>query len=104
MCYDVYKDLTMKIFFITLSILFLATPAFCAPGWKEGANDNVKFYDDSEFQAYARKLEENYYKKYFVKISPTESVDTSPLNAWNSEVEVPIFQYMIEHPTKYVNR
>lgn len=94
----------MKTFFITLSILFLATPAFCAPGWKEGANDNVKFYDDSEFQAYARKLKEDFHNKYTVVISPTESVDTSPLNAYTKEVEIPIFQYMIEHPTKYVNR
>ncbi len=94
----------MKIFFITLSILFLATPAFCAPGWKEGANDNVKFYDVSEFQAYANQLEKNFHDKYTVVISPTESVDTSPLNAWNSEVEVPLFQYIIDHPPKYVNR
>ena len=93
----------MKIFFITLSVLFLATPAFCAPGWKEGANDNVKFYDDSDLQNYIQMLEDNFHNKYTVVISPTESVDTSPMNAYAKEVIIPSYKYMIEHPPKYVN-
>lgn len=91
----------MKTFIISLLIFLCATPAFCAPNWKEGANDNVKYYDVSGLQAYSKQLKDNYYKKYLVEISPTEAVINAPLNSWNNEVEVPIFQYIIDYPVKY---
>lgn len=104
MRYNKEKALDMKKFFITLLILLCTAPAFCAPNWKEGANDNVKYYDISDLQAYAQKLKDDFYKKYTIEISPTEAISTAPLNAYNNEVEIPIFEYLIEHPEyKYVN-
>ena len=89
---------------LAILLIFLSTvPAFCAPNWVEGANDNVKYYDDSDTQKYIQMLEDNYYKKYLVEISPTEAVINAPLNAWNKEVVIPSLKYIIEHPAKYVN-
>ena len=89
---------------LSILLIFLSTgPAFCAPNWVEGANDNVKYYDVSETQKYIQMLEDNYFKKYTVRISPTESISTAPMNAWNEEVIIPSFEYIIAHPAKYVN-
>ena len=93
----------MKTFIISLLIFVCATPAFCAPNWREGANDNVKYYDTSDLQVYAQQLKENFYKKYTVEVSPTEAYSTAPMGAYDSEVEVPIFQYMIDHPRVHAN-
>ena len=103
MRYNNEKALDMKKFFITLLILLCAAPAFCAPNWKEGANDNVRYYDDSDTQEYIQMLEDNFYKKYTVEISPTEAISTAPLNAYTKEVIIPSYEYMIKHPPKYVN-
>ena len=90
---------------LSILLIFLSTgPAFCAPNWIEGANDNVKYYDVSETQKYIQMLEDNYYKKYLVEISPTEAVINAPLNAWKEEVIIPSFEYIIAHPAKYANR
>ena len=51
----------MKKFFITLLILLCTAPAFCAPNWKEGINDNIQPYDISEEQNLAKELRKNFY-------------------------------------------
>ena len=91
----------MKKLIITFLFLSIATPVFSAPGFDP--NNKAHFYDDSETQAYIQMLEDNYYKKYLVEVSPTEAVINVPTNAWNNEVEVPIFEYMAKHPAKYLN-
>ena len=102
MRYNNEKALDMKKFFITLLILLCAAPAFCAPNFDP--NNKAHYYDVSDLQAYAQKLKDNFYKKYTIEISPTEAISTAPLNAYNNEVEIPIFEYMIKHPEyKYVN-
>lgn len=90
----------MKTIIISLLILICATPAFCAPNFD--VNNKAHFYDDSETQQHIQKLEDNFYKKYLVEVSPNEAVINAPTNAWNNEVVVPMYQYIIEHPAKYI--
>ena len=94
----------MKKFIILFLILIIASPVYSVPNWTEGANDNVKFYDDSEYQEYARQLKEKFHKKYVIKISPTESRYTAPMNAYEREVISPSIIYGIQHPPKYNDR
>ena len=91
----------MKTILSILLIFLSAGPAFCAPNFDP--NNKAHFYDVSETQKYIQMLEDNYYKKYLVEISPTEAVINAPLNAWNKEVVIPSLKYIIEHPAKYVN-
>ena len=51
----------MKKLIITFLFLSIATPVFSAPNWKEGINDNVKPYDVSEEQKYAKELRTKFY-------------------------------------------
>ena len=91
----------MKKFIILFLILIIASPVYSVPNWTEGANDNVKFYDDSEYQEYARQLKEKFHKKYTIQVSPTHSIDTSPMGAYEREVISPLFEYGLTHPAKY---
>ena len=91
----------MKKFIITFLFLIIATPAFSAPNFD--SSNKAHYYDISDLQSYAQQLKDNYYKKYLVEVSPTEAVINAPINAWNNEVEVPIFEYMAKHPAKYLN-
>jgi len=50
-----------------LSVLFLLifiSPAFAVPGWKDGDNDNVKFYDDSASQTNWEMLNKKFDEKH----------------------------------------
>ena len=92
----------MKTFLILLLIFVCVTPVFAVPGFDP--NNKARLYDVSDLQEYATQLRENFHKKYTVIVSPSESYSTAPMGAYYSEVEVPIFQYMIDHPEyKYID-
>ena len=91
----------MKKFIILFLIMIFASPVYSVPNWTEGANDNVKFYDDSEYHEYARQLKEKFNKKYTVQISSTHSRYIGPMNGYQKEVISPLFEYGLTHPAKY---
>ena len=85
----------MKKVFIIFCLLVFALPSFSASGYYEGCNDNVKPYDDNGTQAYAQKLEKEYYSK----------INKGELQCSNAtyveHVEYPLFKYIEEHPINY---
>lgn len=91
-----------KQFIILFLILIIASPVYSIPSYDP--NNKAEIYDDSEYQEYARQLKEKFHKKYVIKISPTESRYTAPMNAYEREVISPSIIYGIQHPPKYNDR
>ena len=84
------------LFLFLLLTMFLAAPAFAIPGFNEHTNENVQYIDDSELTEYAKKLEDAYHKKYYVRVSPTEIVSKAPMGSYDREVTIPILNFMAE--------
>ena len=85
----------MKKFVILLLLLFVSMPAFSAPGYDPDYKPN--YYDVSEFENYGKQLEENYWRM-------VDEGECSCCHAnWTKYVEMPLFKYIEEHPTKYRN-
>ena len=89
----------MKKFIILFLILIFASPVYSIPSYDP--NNKAEIYDDSEVQEYGRQLEEKFHKKYTIQVSPTHSIDTSPMGAYEREVISPLFEYGLTHPAKY---
>ena len=92
----------MKKFIILFLILIFASPVYSIPSYDP--NNKAEIYDDSEYQEYARQLKEKFHKKYTIQVSPTHSIDTSPMGAYEREVISPLFEYRSTHPPKYNDR
>ena len=84
----------MKKICILLLWLFVSLPVFSAPNFDPDHKPNV--YDDSEFQNYCAKLEENYWKMV------DEGKCSCSHGAYSYHVIRPIYEYIAEHPMKYV--
>ena len=80
---------------VVLCLLVFALPSFSASGYYEGCNDNVKPYDDSEYQTYAQKL----VKEYHAKVDRGEVECCGP--NYNHYVRTPLFKYIEKHPVDY---
>ena len=84
----------MKKICILLLLLFVSLPVFSAPNFDPDLKPII--YDDSEFQDYCAKLEENYWKMV------DEGKCSCSQAAYVRHVEMPIYKYIEEHPIKYV--
>ena len=85
----------MKKVLVIFCLLVFALPCFSASGYYEGCNDNVKPYDDNGTQAYAQKLE----KEYWERVHRGEcSVSDA---TYNHYVRTPLYQYIEKHPIDY---
>lgn len=88
-----------KVLFLFL-LLMVSTPVFSTPGWYEGANDNVQFYDDSEYQNYAKELEDKFHAKYCKRVVDKDGVTgtscTYPENGYDKEVTSPLYDFRIQ--------
>ena len=85
----------MKKILVIFCLLIFALPCFSAAGYYEGCNDNVKPYDDNGTQAYAQKLEKEYWERVH-RGECSVSAET-----YNYYVQIPIFEYIEKHPIKY---
>lgn len=94
----------MKKLVLLLGIFVLSSlvPAFAVMGYYEGINtdENINYYDTSEYDAYCRKLEDDYNKKYYRLETRRNPEDGStyevmnciaPPNAYYAEVIIPQF-------------
>ena len=83
----------MKKVFIIFCLLVFALPCFSADGYNK--DFKFKVYDDNGTQAYAQKLEKEYYSK----------INKGELQCSNAtyveHVEYPLFKYIEEHPINY---
>ena len=87
----------MKKLLIVICLLCFSLPAYCAVGYYEGINDNIKPYDNSEMEAYAQKLEKEYWNR--VHKGECEINDEN----YNHYVRHPLFKYIEQHPIQYNN-
>ena len=85
----------MKKVLVIFCLLVFALPCFATFGYYEGCNDNVKPYDDSEYQAYAQKLKEEYYAR--VSAGQCERNDET----YYEYVSSPLYEYIMVHPVDY---
>lgn len=77
----------MRIFLSVLVFFITSNMVLSAPNYDPSLKPIV--YDVSDDIALRNKLEDNFYKKYVKKIDDTHYVDTSPLDAYYWEVQVP---------------
>ena len=85
----------MKKVFIIFCLLVFALPSYATFGYYEGCNDNIKPYDDNGTQAYAQKLEKEYWERVH-RGECSVSAET-----YNYYVQIPIFEYIEKHPIDY---
>lgn len=78
----------MKHSFILLAFIFFMTSsnAFAVPDNIQVGEPTFTVYDSSYNIALRNKLEDDYHKKYTVKIDENHYVDTSPMGAYGREV------------------
>ena len=90
----------MKHLMITvLIVLFTANAVFAAPNYDP--NKKWTTYDNSYNIALRNRLEDEYHKKYTVKIDDTHYLDTSPIGAYGREVLKPFYEQQINpHPNR----
>ena len=72
------------IFVLSLIAILSANITLAAPNYDPNFKGHT--YDDSYNVALFNKLEDEYHKKYTVKIDDTHYLDTSPIGAYNKEV------------------
>lgn len=89
----------MKNFLILVLLCSICLPVYSATS-DNSNNSGWYIYDDSECQNYARKLNEEYDKKYIKQVGPHEYVDTAPMNAYESEVLIPYLDFRSTHQPK----
>ena len=85
----------MKKVFIIFCLLVFALPCFSADGYNK--DFKFKVYDDNGTQAYAQKLEKEYWERVH-RGECSVSAET-----YNYYVQIPIFEYIEKHPIKYNN-
>ena len=81
----------MKYSFILIAFIFFMTSsnAFAVPDNIQVGEPTFTVYDASYNIALRKKLEDNFHKKYTVKVDENHYVDTSPMGAYYNEVQVP---------------
>lgn len=88
-----------QIFVLALIAVLSANIALAAPNYDPNFKGHT--YDNSYNIALRNKLEDEYHKKYTVKIDDTHYLDTSPLGAYGREVLKPFYEQQINpHPNR----
>ena len=87
----------MKKLFIILVLICLSLPVSARNG-----NPNVRpyTYDNSEQQAYHKKLKQAYFKKYSKRVDAKTIEFNAPEGAYYKEVVEPYYEYLKTHPCK----
>lgn len=81
-----------KILLLLVLFFMTSTVCFSAPGFDPNNNKPI-IYDVSYNIALRNKLEADFHKKYTEKVNDNYYIDTSPLNAYYYEVQVPYDRY-----------
>lgn len=88
-----------RILITSLAIFLTANISFCAPNYDPNFKGHT--YDNSYNIALRNKLEDEYHKKYTVKIDDTHYLDKSPEGAYGREVLKPFYAQQINpHPNR----
>lgn len=85
----------MKKLLIVLSLILFSLPSYASFGYVEGHKYNAQVYDDNGTQAYAQKLE----KEYWDRVHKGEC----EINGENyaKYVKFPLYKYIEQHPIDY---
>ena len=102
----------MKKLFIILVMICLSLPVFASDmndytpivPYARMYNPNVPtkpiIYDNSEQQAYHKKLKQAYFKKYSKRVDAKTIEFNAPEGAYYKEVVEPYYEYLKTHPCK----